>query len=383
MPKVGKVGNDKVKFLPEDVPKTMSYMVFNKENKTTWLHEVNLQTDANKIMDDKGNTWLHEAALTGCFAMVQGFFKFGTGKIDWDIRNQNDRTPLFIAAESKNENSLAIAELLIEAGADINASNCGGYDHRKPLYAAALFGNSQVVQLLLEKGAQTFKPNGKTPLLLALSSNTSDTATMEILIDHGENIYGALDNGETAYHLIVQNLETPERIEFVKKYKMNPHQETVNGKSPLHYCHGGNIFFIGMLINAYVIKGIDKKSPITKHTKLYDMCSEGRVDLITKLIENGANIMCPHENGKDTPLSVFVSSGINKIGLLGCQERPNEIADLIKLFISKGAKINLAMQDKLLINHPQRIFGPFSFERPSYDKMSWVFREIPLDCVII
>ena len=73
--------------------------------------------------------------------------KFGVTALSW------------AALEGKDE----IAELLIEAGADVDTKN---FDGATPLHAAAFMGQLEVVQLLLENGADVAAKtmNGETPL---------------------------------------------------------------------------------------------------------------------------------------------------------------------------------------------------------------------------
>ena len=59
-------------------------------------------------------------------------------------------------------NSVEVARVLIEAGADVNATAAGGYT---PLHLAASSGNREMVSLLLEAGANRAVPcdQGKIP----------------------------------------------------------------------------------------------------------------------------------------------------------------------------------------------------------------------------
>ena len=79
-----------------------------------------------------------------------------------------------------------IAELLIAAGADVDAKDENGYT---PLFNAAYWGRKEIVELLIANGADVnakieageFK--GKTPLDRVIIANHSETAAL--LRKHG------------------------------------------------------------------------------------------------------------------------------------------------------------------------------------------------------
>ena len=79
--------------------------------------------------------------------------------------NINGATPLFIAAE---RNHLAVAQLLLENGADKNKPR---EDGASPLYIAAQQGNLGVVEYLVDAGVDVNKTTNEeeaTPLHIAV-----------------------------------------------------------------------------------------------------------------------------------------------------------------------------------------------------------------------
>lgn len=82
-------------------------------------------------------------------------------------------TPLHSAAAARQT---AIAKILIEHGADLNASQAeSGFT---PLHEAALNGDIELARLLIEHGAKinAKMTDGKTPLVFALESRQSEMA---------------------------------------------------------------------------------------------------------------------------------------------------------------------------------------------------------------
>ena len=93
-----------------------------------------------------------------------------------------------------------IAELLIAAGADVNAK---GVDEWTPLHWAARKGREGVTELLITKGAvvNSKANDGKTPLDWAIQKSRTETA--DILRKHGgktaeelENFFHAIGDGD-------------------------------------------------------------------------------------------------------------------------------------------------------------------------------------------
>ena len=90
-----------------------------------------------------------------------------------DAKDKGGKTPLLYAASSRSL-SAETAELLIKAGADINACD---RDYKKSvLYYAVGVGNEDLVKLLLEKECKVdvADKNGQTPLRHAVSHNKQE-----------------------------------------------------------------------------------------------------------------------------------------------------------------------------------------------------------------
>lgn len=125
-----------------------------------------------------GVTPLMYAALYGDAGAMRLLLDRGA---DVNIRNDAGATALMWAARD-----LEKARLLLDRGADVNARSLDG---RTPLMiAAARFGSSPVLRLMLERGA---KPNHRAPSLIGPASPLSEAAyagdaeAMKVLIAHG------------------------------------------------------------------------------------------------------------------------------------------------------------------------------------------------------
>ena len=114
---------------------------------------------------------LWKAALKGDLDTVKRFIASGA---DVNAKDDNGFTVLQKAVDHKE-----IAEALIDAGADVNAT---GFASQTPLHSAA---NIEIVELLISKGADVNATDryGNTPLDEAI--DYENTKTADLLRKHG------------------------------------------------------------------------------------------------------------------------------------------------------------------------------------------------------
>ena len=129
---------------------------------------------------------LHDAAWNNSLDVATLLIEQGA---DIEAKDKNDRTPLHVAAES---NSLDVATLLIDLGADIEANNEHG---ETPLHLAAWGDALEVATLLIDLGAdieakkqdEDNQPDD-TPLHRAVLGEALEVA--RLLINLGANTEG-------------------------------------------------------------------------------------------------------------------------------------------------------------------------------------------------
>ena len=143
------------------------------------------------------NKMLLEGCRDGDFDKVRLAINFGA---DLGAKDVYGNTPLYWASYM---NRIAIAKLLIERGADVEAKdNDGG---RTPLHFAANWNRIETAKLLIERGADVEAKDkwGQTPLHFASSWNHIEIA--ELLLDRGADVEAKDDRGKTPLDVVRSN----------------------------------------------------------------------------------------------------------------------------------------------------------------------------------
>ena len=363
--------------------------------------EVDLTSDASKIIDDSGNTWLHEAAKIGREDIIKGFVEMGSN-INLDVKNSEGLTPVIIAIQENNENSFNIIKYLIEKGADINISKQTTVKNEKTksygvgwtaLHAAVSTSQVNIVKLLLENGAKIREAiyygvntpeasNGQvcvTPLFIALKCANQEI--LDMLINAGDhNLRRPLSDGTNALHFAAYSFDismgidllhfnvqarasncglTPLHIcseltrmnnydigfamALVKERAMDPFARDSNDQIPYFNCMNIDLLTCFLEFNP---SNIDMKL-LDGRTKLYSLCEVANpqrdVEMIKLLLNKGANPNIRFPNGE-------FPSALHR--LANCSERLNkdQTQDLIVLFKQKKAKFDDIIRNDFLKN---------------------------------
>lgn len=197
---------------------------------------------------------------------VKSLIALGT---DVNARDSEGRTPLLLAAHNGH---LAVAKVLVDGGADINAEcNCPNVEeeprwsplvaairkdrkeivdfllaknaevNRKsgagdtPLIAAAGQANVEMVQKLLGKGADVnaTDQNGWTPLMeAAISSRSTAVDVMAILVEKGANVNGKDNDCGTALMFAVLEMEA-DNVQYLITHGADVNARDKAGKTAL------------------------------------------------------------------------------------------------------------------------------------------------------
>jgi len=153
--------------------------------------------------------------------------------------------------------------------------------HEKPaIYWAAVYSKLEVVQLLIEKGANINTP-GDTPL--HGSCYNGDIKMAKLLLDNGANI-NAIDTNERT-PLYWASLRYPNLAQYLLEKGADFNIVTNTLIAPLH---NASLYGYIEIVRILISKGADINiKDINEKTPLYYACSKGQLEVINYLLQQG------------------------------------------------------------------------------------------------
>ena len=230
-------------------------------------------------------------------------------------------TALIQAIEYLNDDKLP--ERLIEKGADVNLAD--NKTKKTPLHHAMILCDLDLIELLLEKGAN---PNAKdcemiTPLHLACRNG--DNKIVKLLIKHGADLVAQDQKIGSEYEPIFWAYEANNMgvVETLIKAGVKLDVKNELGKTPLHLsCEQMDTKTIKLLLE----KGADANAEnCDGYSPFDDTVCNGDIEEIQQFLDFGADI---NRIGSDGITSFTVACG---------NERDSK---LVEYLISKGADVN-------------------------------------------
>ncbi len=227
------------------------------------------------------------------------------------INGINQNKKLFVAIEN---NDYVASQEAINSGAFINFRKNLFYiaelvpTNPTPLIAACKNGNRDIVELLLEKGADINKRDnftGKTPLLAALHGSKQNRFELAMyLIDNGADIYASQKTTspfEEALIVLTTDDESTiaegfDLFRYLMKQNVNMNICTGNENVLTFAAHYNNYNVVKYLIenNYYDIDSFDSSG----ETALIVATKNNRIQIVELLLKLGANKTIKDSEGK-------------------------------------------------------------------------------------
>ena len=309
----------------------------------TVLDEHGLQVDS--VLRAGGYTVLHDAVVEGPPKLVEYLLTHGA---EVNVANEYGDTPLDEATAFAKQETIA---LLQQAGATqgegfrIKAAPTATGGHtpantlNSELHTAAEYGNTETVELLIERGANIEATDiwGQTPLMIAaLSGNTE---TVELLLDRGANIEAKDNMGRTPLHLaaLCGNTET---VELLLNRGANIEAKDNEGWTPLLLAalSGNTLLLVTLSGNTETVELLIKHGANIEakdnegHTPLHLAALYGNTETVELLLDRGANIEAKNNEGKTALMIVAESEKTES------EKTESEKTETVEMLIKHGAK---------------------------------------------
>ncbi|XP_074035127.1 transient receptor potential cation channel A1 [Leptinotarsa decemlineata] len=275
--------------------------------------------------DSEGNVPLHSAVHGGDIKAVELCIRSGA-KIS--IQQQDLSTAVHLACA---QGAIDIVKLMFNIQPEEKVSSLQSCDIQKmtPLHCAAMFDHHEIVEYLIQEGADinAMDKEKRSPLLLAASRGC--WRTVHTLIRLGANINLKDVSKRNVLHLIVMNGGRLEEFEAEGQFKeglmLLLNEKDVNGCSPLHYASREG--FIKTLENLIRLGACINLKNNYNETPLHFAARYGRYNTVKQLIdsEKGTFIINESDGGGLTPLHIASQQGHTKV---------------VKLLLDRGALLH-------------------------------------------
>ena len=270
----------------------------------------------------------------------------GTTSLHYAVRN--DDAPL--------------VDRLIRAGANVKAANRYGIT---PLYLACVNGNAAIIAKLLKAGADANAVSNEGETALMTASRTGNVDAVKVLLAHGADVNAKESwHGETALmwavaqkhaavarELLAKGADVNARSTANKWERQNsaePREKwlPLGSLSALEFAaRQGCVDCVPVLIQA----GADINAPDQDGiTPLLSSIINGHYDIANVLLENGANPNIADRTGRTPLYSAVDDHTMPASNRPSPKEIDNETTslDLVKTLVAKGADINALLKQQ-------------------------------------
>ena len=244
-----------------------------------------------------GVTALHKAVNSGQIDITKELILRGADVNALLNKYEKTGTPLHWAARRSNGNSVKMAKLLMENGANLNSRTEKG---STPLHWTYNSDEKGIAQFFINEGADVnaTTDGNETPLHSASIVNNYKLA--EILINNGAHINIANKYGLTPLHIAIYNGSYKTAV-LLLNHDANINASTNIHETPLHYAakRAGNKIAMDLIVKGARINLLNNMG----YTPLHTAAGFGNAHVAKLLLQFGANIHSTDKN-ESTPLHI-------------------------------------------------------------------------------
>ncbi|KAK2805526.1 hypothetical protein FQN50_006150 [Emmonsiellopsis sp. PD_5] len=282
-----------------------------------------LQSGANvNSMDDRNRTPLQFAAynrhLIVTYLLLEGGAYVDGLKDSEHLRFEDEETPLTQATWHGNKEMI---ELLISAGAD---PNLWGIGHSPPIIWAIMCRNLSITKMLIDKGGSlTVQAVADPPTPLHAAAYYSDEEMINMLLDHGANVDQKSFGGTTPLFSAVDR-GCEKVVKFLLEKGAEPNHRDNRDRTPLfNAVNCGHETIFDLLV---------KRGADTSHRGLLLLAITQRHEsIVKKLLDLGSDPNARRSSEAYTPLHLAIHYGYTSIAkmLVDFKADIDAVADLI------------------------------------------------------
>lgn len=281
--------------------------------------------------------------------------------------NKNGFTPLYLAVQSNN---MVAVELLIQHGAEVN-QDVNGFT---PVYVAAQNNFGEICSLLISAGANvTIDKEGFTPLYAAIKHNHVNIA--EMLAKAGASINANVPQiNSSLLHLAIYNGHL-ESTSFLIEQGADIEGRNPANDTPLLIAIVENHIEI---VKKLLLSNVDINKGIDGFTPLYLSVNKGYEEIVTLLVNNGADLNLSDNIHGNSPLYMACFWGLENI-VITLLQAGAEINKVTKLGITElqvaanQGHLNIV---KTLINAGADVFAKTPDGQIAYDLVQYKHSEV-------
>lgn len=249
------------------------------------------QADLSK-RDNDGCMPFHVASMYGQLEVLNLLWERGPKEQINEV-NAYSNAPLHLACLN---NYYDVAVSLLDWGGKIDQLAIVdqlGPNGATPLYHACAEGNDEIIDLLVERGADIHMKNddGDTPILY--SCRHSQLSSLKTMLKHGALVSDVNRQGDNCFHVVLDNQEslgTPiEVLKVLADEGANINLSNNIGYSPLRLaCLQQNSQQVECLLDLGA--DINDQKSLIKETSLMTACRNLDTEIVMKLLRRGADI---------------------------------------------------------------------------------------------